>query len=581
MHESARSPTPAAAAAAAAAEVQKSRASGGADAEPSQAEAAQAQEQPPQQQQQQQQTRPAAAPSSGVRRSSTGGSTADAPDPAAFYANKLQAAAMGSSGGEVKQQQQQQQSTVLPVVSDTAAAAPNELVFEPMAGRVLLLGRKSRRLSSAEEVERIREERRQSSSSGGQHSSSLAGRVGVQNLSRLGGASMVASLPTQPQQQQSSTPQGPPRRVPNPSLWQTVFGMGSGTQSPQSAAAAAAAASDVISAPDGLPRIRTRPLGEAREEAPYSRSSSTSSSTAQPVAEGSETAAAAAAAAAAGQLQRQPSLPQQQQGLLRAGSLLLRGSRLGSGTPGSILGGSSRSVQRHGPLYTVGSGPISPSILSRMGAASGAGTQLRSLEADREAIAAGRVLVKPDASSAGEGAGNRPSSSSGGGNAGQATQLLRWDSATGAGGAGGGGGGVGGGGGAGGGEGREAGMRLCVRWLDELVVALWVSDGGLHGGVDRGLMLFSLCTLPPLPQPTLGRPTQTDSPHSTTSARTSNGAAWINRSERREVCVVAGFVGGLCGCSSPVGDPPFLAVATSPTLPTLKSQPLSTTTTQA
>ncbi len=451
MHETARSPSSSTAAHAATQEPRSQQQSGAGAGEPAAAGAAAPRQGHQQQQQQQPAPSPdgASAPANDVRRGSTSGGKSESADPAAFYASRLQAALGGGTPSGAASGQQ---------VAGGGAQQPAGSaggVFEPMAGRVLLLGRSSRRLSSVQDAQRIKEEWRRSSSSGGgsQRTTSLAGRAGVENLSRLGGASVVAPLPNQQpaaqqqleqqqleqqpavapqqhkpavQQQQQSQPTTPLRpQGSSPSLWQMVFG-GGVTQHGQEGQQAA---KDLVAAPDGLPRIRTRPLGEGREEAAQA------DSPARPLAEGSEEAATGGSGGQQSHPPQQPASAQHQQGLLHAGSLLLRG-RPGGETPLS-----SRARQQ-GALHSLGSGPLSPSILSRIGSASGA-PQLRSLEADREAVAAGRQLVRPE--------GGVPPSS--GGSQQPGSQLLRWDSSSAA----------------------EPGVRLCVRWLDELVVALWVS----------------------------------------------------------------------------------------------------------
>lgn len=356
-----------------------------------------------------------------------------------------------------------------------------------MAGRVLLLGRRTRRLGSEQDSQRVVSDQRPRSSlpSASHPSTSLAARPGVESLSRLSSASIVAALPTQPTQE-------PDPRGSNPLLWETVFGAGTQVRP--------LTPSDVmVTPPGGLPRIRTRPLGEGCEGTEHagvtcSNSSGGSGSRRtlsgeenkgcrlpwcvaacvlgasatlldrkrvscgegapsgiqQPVGEGDEQPAAQGRQQP--QPSQQPQQPQHQQGVPRAGSLLMR-TRTCS-TPGSAFVGSTRRSQLHGPLYSMGSGALSPSILPRYGSTSGVGPQLRSLEADREAIAAGRRLVQASADAGSGMSAGVGSSSHNGGRLGD-TQLLRWQSS------------------ASDPPAEEPGVRLCVRWLDELVVALW------------------------------------------------------------------------------------------------------------
>ena len=304
-----------------------------------------------------------------------------------------------------QQQQQQQQQR-------QQGATP----YQPMAGRVLLLGRTTRRLGSPQEVAALARSRRRSSSSAGgggggaatgaaPASSSLASRgAAVEALSRLTSATIVAPLPTQPA--------APARQGSNPLLWQTIFGSRPATTP---ASPSGTAGGGVVAAPDGLPRIRTRPLGEAREDEQQQ------------------------------QQQQQDQQQRQREQLARAGSLLLRKHPVAAGTPRSMAAGTARAAQRHGALHPTGSGgPFSPTALGRRASGATLSPQLRCLEADREAIAAGARLVQPSGATAGA----------------SGSQLLRWDT------------------GAAADADAPVGVRLCVRWLDELVVALWVRCGG-------------------------------------------------------------------------------------------------------
>jgi hypothetical protein len=415
-----------------------------------------------------------------VRRSSASGSKAGAADPAAFYASRLQAARAGNAtpspppanaqsqavrGKPEDRSQQGPKLSAEPAAAANAgsglAAAPPGAAFEPMAGRVLLLGRRTRRLDPVQEATQAWH--RSSSGSGRQEpSTSLAAHPGVEGLSRLGSASIVAKLPVSQQKP------APARSSSNPLLWQAVFG--ARHSAPTSPAATSPASSrpgtaDVIATPTGLPRIRTRPLGESREVAPaVAAHGRRAARGAGPVGEAAERDPPGAS-----------NTPLSgQQGLLRAGSLLLR-TRTASGTPRSLAllaaasgSGSARGGPRHGPLTSQGSGPMQlqhhhHTPRSRYGsAAATGGPQMRSLEADREAIAAGRRLVVPAA----DGAGGAP-------------QQLRWD-------------------GDGSGGSCEVGAaRLCVRWLDELVVALWVSAGkGSFLTAGLGCRGWAACSAP-------------------------------------------------------------------------------------
>ena len=225
-------------------------------------------------------SKPIAAPSSGGGSAGSGRASTSAgggPLPFSQLAVKVP--------GE--QQQQQQQPVVAPLAdkvaspcsagSAAAAAGSAPRAQTPpgegqrsMAGRVLLLGKKAAPRSS-------------SNSSGRPHSSRSVAPVGcgvprnlapneVEDLSKYATASKVASL-----------------RVPasigvTPELWAKVFGGGSSSAEPSTAAATAAPAAPGVvqagttstssadsddglsAAAAGLPRIRTRPLGEQVEE---------------------------------------------------------------------------------------------------------------------------------------------------------------------------------------------------------------------------------------------------------------------------------------------------------------------------
>ena len=269
----------------------------------------------------------------------------------------------------------------------------------------------------------------------------------------MASATAVAALPNHHPSGLSSS---------NPLLWQTVFGT-SGGGSPQSSQ------DGVVTPPDGLPRIRTRPVGEAREGGTDWRPTcgdgprlgrqqqqqqqlanmqgANALERGPALLQGGPLAEAIEHRSSTGQQQEAPpqqqqQQQQQQQSLLKTGSLLLR-SRTSLGSPGSVLAGSARVAPGRGPLFSGGSCPLSPAVsgggtggYSRNTSTAGAGPQMRSLEADRDAIAAGRRLVLPP---------------------GSASHLLRWEAAP-----------------ASVLPVHEPPPRLCVRWLDELVVGLWV-----------------------------------------------------------------------------------------------------------
>ena len=398
--------------------------------------------------------------------------SAGAGDPAAFYASRVHAA-LGPHATPCLAAGQLPVAGTLDTGSGTgaeASAAPDKQdpggppVFEPMAGRVLLLGRRTRRLQLPQDMQQQQQQQQHlpgtwqrcssGSSSGGAAanaapSSSLASRAGVEKLSTLSGASMVASLPAQ-----DNTP-GNATQGSNPLLWRAVFG---------GAAQGAPAGRQVLALHGSLPRIRTKPntgggpVGEAAEGAAHPTTQQQGQQQPQQQQQQQQQR----------QQQQASQQPSQQaahtpmQGAVRAGSLLLRGRGL-SGTPTSLAAAAAdAAAMRPGALLSIGSGPVSPSVFARYASTSG-GPQLRSLELDRTAVAQGRRFARPRTGEAPAGRLPDGELQPGHGVAGaeltETPSVLHWEAD----------------GDADSSEGPAgAGLRLGVRWLDELVVALWV-----------------------------------------------------------------------------------------------------------
>jgi hypothetical protein len=334
-------------------------------------------------------TPPASAGRQSSSRGSVGGVT-----PQAYYASRLDQLAkhrhvqeqLTTPSSQPAQQQHQQQQLLAPAAEPAAAPQQEqqqEQQQQPWAGRLLLLGRKTRAHTVPKEPHRP-----------------AAGAMGVgvgpgQGLAAHDLAYATASRVAPLRSSGSVTP----------ALWSAVYGAsGASSASPRPPATTTPTTADdsddesLSTAAAGLPPIRTRPLGEAHRFLLLQQQ----------------------------QRQQQPL----GEGLDRQGSLLRRATSIASSVGGSgITPQVSASSARLAAALAgaAGSGATSARRQSLLGDTS-------RLQADRDGLMAGSI--------------HSDATCGGGGGAGPGTSSSSDVPST-------------------------PRRRLCVRWLDELIVALW------------------------------------------------------------------------------------------------------------